>query len=130
MKHVYLGKPFDTQSLMEGPLQPLVLAVLPVLEEESTGGLRLAKPVSLPDVMVASELSSLTMLQDAHSTLFSQTSLDTVRDEEQDHRLRLEGASGGCLIQAPYSSRATQSWLPRASWLSNISVQLAVEYLH
>lgn len=65
---------------MEGILQPLVLAVLPVLKEEGTGELRLAKHVSLPDVMVAPELSSLTMLQGAHSTLLSESSLDTVRD--------------------------------------------------
>lgn len=65
---------------MEGTLQALVLAVLPLIKEENTGELRLAKHVSLPDLMVASELSSLTMLQDAHRSLFSESSLDTVKD--------------------------------------------------
>lgn len=65
---------------MEGTLEPLVLAVLPLIKEEGTGELRLAKHVSLPDLMVAPELSSHTMLQDAHSSLFSESSLDTVRD--------------------------------------------------
>lgn len=58
---------------MEGTLQPLVLAVLPLIKEEGTGQLRLAKYVSLPDLMVAPELGSLTMLQDGHSSLFSAT---------------------------------------------------------
>lgn len=81
MKHVVcLGKPFNKKSLMEGALQVLVLAILPLIKEESTGELRLAKHVSLPDLMVASELSSVTMLQDAHSSLFSESSLDTVKD--------------------------------------------------
>lgn len=65
---------------MEGTLQPLVLAVLPLIKEEGTGQLRLAKYVSLPDLRVAPELSSLTMLQDGHSSLFSESSSDTVRD--------------------------------------------------
>lgn len=81
MKHVvHLGKPFNKKSLMEGTLQHLVLAVLPLIKEEGTGQLRLAKHVSLPDLMVALELGSLTMLQDGHSSLFSESSSDTVRD--------------------------------------------------
>lgn len=65
---------------MEGTLQPLVLAVLPLIKEQGTGELRLAEHVSLTDLMVAPALSSLTMLQEAHSSLFSESSLDTVRD--------------------------------------------------
>lgn len=57
-----------------------MLTVLPLITEECTGELRLAKHVSLPDLMVASELSSLTMLQDAHSSVFSESSFNTVKD--------------------------------------------------
>lgn len=52
---------------METTLQPLVLAVLPLMKE-GTGELRLGKHVSLPELVLAAELRSLTMLQD-HSGL-------------------------------------------------------------
>lgn len=65
---------------MERTLLPHVLAVLPLINEEGTEELRLVKHVSLQDLMAAPELSSPTMLQDAHSSLFSESSLDTVRD--------------------------------------------------
>ena len=53
---------------METILQPLVSAVLPLMKEKGTGELKLTKHVSLPELPLAAELSSLTVLQD-HSSL-------------------------------------------------------------
>jgi len=53
----------------------------------------------------------------------AQTSSDLEQNRRTTERVRLEGTSGGHLVQPLCSSRATQRWLPKtvSRWLLNIS---------